>query len=75
MSPTVCRIPACMLPKIVSSSEVYCVAENPDDVLNGVKIAGILGDQQVQLRNNSGGIVFCLCVVQGLAIQGLRTSS
>lgn len=43
----VCSIPACMLPAIVSSSEVYCVAENPDYVLNGVRIAGILGDQQV----------------------------
>eukprot|EP00903_Cladosiphon_okamuranus_P006123 g6027.t1 len=42
-------IPACMLPKIVPSSEVYCVAENSDDVLNGVKIAGILGDQQAAL--------------------------
>lgn len=37
-----------MLPSIVSSSEVYCVAENPDFVLHGVKIAGILGDQQVR---------------------------
>lgn len=42
-----CSIPACMLPSIVSSSEVYCVADNPDNVLNGVRVAGILGDQQV----------------------------
>eukprot|EP00752_Nemacystus_decipiens_P007537 g6736.t1 len=42
-------IPACMLPSIVSSSEVYCVADNPENVLNGVKIAGILGDQQAAL--------------------------
>ncbi|CAM9290523.1 unnamed protein product, partial [Hapterophycus canaliculatus] len=43
------RIPQCMLPSIVSSSEVYCVADNSDNVLNGVKIAGILGDQQAAL--------------------------
>ncbi|CAM9760772.1 unnamed protein product [Ectocarpus fasciculatus] len=42
-------IPACMLPSIVSSSEVYCVADNPDNVLNGVRVAGILGDQQAAL--------------------------
>ncbi|CAM9310998.1 unnamed protein product [Ascophyllum nodosum] len=42
-------IPACMLPEIVSSSEVYCEAENDDGVLNGVRIAGILGDQQAAL--------------------------
>lgn len=42
-------IPAAMLPSIVSSSEVYCTADNEEDVLTGVKIAGILGDQQAAL--------------------------
>lgn len=37
-----------MLPTIVSSSEVYGTAENEDGLLNGVRIAGILGDQQVR---------------------------
>lgn len=40
-------IPIRMLPKIVSSSEVYGTAENEEGLLVGVKIAGILGDQQV----------------------------
>jgi glycerol kinase len=39
-------IPAAMLPRIVSSSEVYAEATG---VLGGVKIAGILGDQQAAL--------------------------
>src|SRR5262249_19662007 len=40
-------IPAQMLPRICSSSEVYgCVAESP---LEGVPVAGILGDQQAAL--------------------------
>lgn len=51
-----------MLPSIVSSSEVYCVADNPDNVLNGVRVAGILGDQQV---NKVGGLLYAgyLCVI------------
>ena len=49
-----------MLPTIVSSSEVYCVAENPENVLNGVRIAGILGDQQV--LNCAAAEVACFCV-------------
>src|SRR5260370_9026046 len=41
------RIPAQMLPRICSSSEVYCqIADGP---LAGVAIAGILGDQQAAL--------------------------
>lgn len=36
-----------MLPTIVSSSEVYGEANNAEGLLTGVKIAGILGDQQV----------------------------
>lgn len=42
------RIPLQMLPTIVSSSEVYCVGDNAEGLLTGVKIAGILGDQQVR---------------------------
>lgn len=45
----VSSIPECMLPEIVSSSMVYGEADNEDGLLNGVKIAGILGDQQVPL--------------------------
>lgn len=41
-----------MLPSIVSSSAIYCVADNPENVLNGVTIAGILGDQQVNASTN-----------------------
>jgi glycerol kinase len=41
------RIPREMLPKIVSSSEVYGEARNP--AIAGVAIAGILGDQQAAL--------------------------
>lgn len=40
-------IPAQMLPKIVSSSEVYGEATLP--VLQGIPIAGVLGDQQAAL--------------------------
>ena len=40
-------IPAQMLPKIVSSSEVYGQATVP--VLQGISIAGVLGDQQAAL--------------------------
>jgi len=40
-------IPAQMLPKIVSSSEVYGDATLP--VLQGIPIAGVLGDQQAAL--------------------------
>ncbi len=40
-------IPAAILPRIVSSSEVY--AEAKLDSISGVKIAGILGDQQAAL--------------------------
>jgi glycerol kinase len=39
-------IPSRMLPQICSSSQVYCEAQG---VLNGVPIAGILGDQQAAL--------------------------
>src|SRR6202044_3881138 len=39
-------IPAGVLPRIASSSEVYAEATG---VLEGVKIAGILGDQQAAL--------------------------
>ncbi|HEY4978461.1 MAG TPA: glycerol kinase GlpK [Candidatus Acidoferrum sp.] len=40
-------IPAAVLPRIVSSSEVY--GEAKLDCISGVKIAGILGDQQAAL--------------------------
>lgn len=40
------RIPAAVLPKIVSSSEVYGIAKGP---LAGVPVAGALGDQQAAL--------------------------
>src|SRR5256885_12642186 len=40
-------IPASMLPRVCSSSEVYGVAALP--VISGVPIAGILGDQQAAL--------------------------
>ena len=47
-----------VLPKIVSSSEVY--GECADGVLKGVKIAGIAGDQQAALVGNK-------CLKQGEA--------
>jgi len=40
-------IPEAMLPKIVSSSEVYGIAKLP--AIEGVPVAGILGDQQAAL--------------------------
>jgi glycerol kinase len=40
-------IPAAVLPKIVSSSEVYGAAKVPE--IEGVPVAGILGDQQAAL--------------------------
>ena len=40
-------IPAAVLPKIVSSSEVYGTAKVPE--IEGVPVAGILGDQQAAL--------------------------
>jgi glycerol kinase len=40
-------IPASVLPKIVSSSEVYGTAKLPE--IDGVPVAGILGDQQAAL--------------------------
>jgi glycerol kinase len=41
------EIPKAMLPRILSSSEVYGVAKEP--AVQGVPIAGILGDQQAAL--------------------------
>jgi glycerol kinase len=48
------RIPRAMLPRIASSSEVY--AEASVEMLRGVPIAGILGDQQAALVGQT-----CFC--------------
>ena len=42
------EIPRRMLPKVVSSSEIYAEVETPNE-LKGIKIAGIAGDQQAAL--------------------------
>lgn len=41
-------VPRAMLPRIVSSSQVYCTAKKPS-IVSGCKIAGVLGDQQAAL--------------------------
>jgi len=56
----VLNIPACMLPEVMSSSEVY--AHTSPEYLNGISvpIAGVIGDQQASLFGNA-------CFEQGMA--------
>ena len=53
------KIPRSILPKVVSSSEIYGKIETPDE-LKGVKIAGNAGDQQAALFGQ-------LCFEKGLS--------
>lgn len=53
------KIPRSILPKVVSSSEIYGEIETPDE-LKGVKIAGNAGDQQAALFGQ-------LCFEKGLS--------
>jgi glycerol kinase len=52
------NIPRAILPEVRSSSEVYGEVKTPDE-LNGIKIAGIAGDQQAALFGQ-------LCLEKGL---------
>ena len=75
-------VPMAMLPEIRASSEVYCEAASTT-ALAGVRIAGILGDQQAALfgqagmdpgacKNTYGTGCFTLCNVGATCVQSTQ---